>query len=440
MTPKIGVILFPGTNCELEALRALKRSDMQPQLIRWNDTETDYSQFDGFFIPGGFSYEDRGRSGIIASKNPLLKKIREEAGKGKPVLGVCNGAQILLEAKLIPGLDPEHVEMALAWNKRTDKDENILGTGFYNDWIYIRTNVTSGRCAFNNFSQDHLLRIPVAHAEGRFTSLDKELVDLLEKNEQTAFQYCDKNGEIINEFPTNPNGAVLNLAGVCNAEGNVMSLMPHPERTEKGQAIFDSMRAYIGKSFSIIKKEEVVLKRESTVKDEVKSYLHPNIEIFVDTVITDNEERTIEKAIHDMGFDDLRLKKRGYFGIYTDGSADLNKVAKALIESGEVVNLAKEIPYIVINSTDNYTFDKESGLEKTEESYGNEGINFLTFEKENTVGESIAQTLKHHFSIGGINKITYGKQWNLQISSEKADAIVKTQIFHNPHAMDIFKA
>ena len=138
MTPKIAVILFPGTNCELEALRALKRSNMEPVLVRWNDTSVDYSKFDGFFIPGGFSYEDRGRSGIIASKNPLLDKIKEESDKGKPVLGVCNGAQIVLESKLIPGLDKNHVEMALAWNKRIDKDGKILGTGFYNDWIYIK--------------------------------------------------------------------------------------------------------------------------------------------------------------------------------------------------------------------------------------------------------------------------------------------------------------
>ncbi len=440
MTPKIGVILFPGTNCELEALRALERSDMQPQLIRWNDTETNYGIFDGFFIPGGFSYEDRGRSGIIASKNPLLKKIKEEEAKGKPVLGVCNGAQILLEAKLIPGLDPEHVEMSLAWNKRTDKEGNILGTGFYNDWIYIRTNITPGRCAFNNFAQNHILRIPVAHAEGRFTSLDRELVDLLEKNEQTAFQYCDKNGEIINEFPTNPNGAVLNLAGVCNPEGNVMSLMPHPERTEKGQAVFDSMRDYIGKTFSITKKDNIVLSRKSKVKDEIKSYEHPNIEIFVDTVITDNEERTIEKAIHDMGFNDLRLKKLDYFGVYADKSANLEEITQALINSGEIVNLAKEVPHIVINSSENYTFDKKYGLEKTDKAQQNKGIRFLAFEKENTIGESIMQTIKQHFSIEGINKITYGKQWNLQINPDKAEEIVKTQIFHNPHAMDIFKA
>jgi phosphoribosylformylglycinamidine synthase len=341
MTPKIAVILFPGTNCELEALRALKRSDMTPELIRWNDTDADYSSFDGFFIPGGFSYEDRGRSGIIASKNPLLNKIKEEANKGKPILGVCNGAQIVLESKLIPGLDPEHVEMALAWNKRTDKDGNILGTGFYNDWIYIKNDATPGRCAFNKYDSGHLLRIPVAHAEGRYTTIEKDRINIWKNNEQLVFKYCDKNGEIINEFPTNPNGAIENLAGICNPEGNVMSLMPHPERTEKGQAIFDSMRDYIGKSFSITKKDDVVNEKSSTIKDEVKEYKNPDIEIYVDSVITDNEERTIEYAIHKMGFKDLKLKKQLYYGIRTEGTPDLKETADALIKTGELVNLAK---------------------------------------------------------------------------------------------------
>jgi phosphoribosylformylglycinamidine synthase len=96
---KIGVILFPGTNCELEAIRALKRSGFEVVLIRWNDKKIDYSSFDGFFMPGGFAYEDRGRSGIIASKDPLVQKVKTEAEKGKLVIGVCNGAQVVLEAK-----------------------------------------------------------------------------------------------------------------------------------------------------------------------------------------------------------------------------------------------------------------------------------------------------------------------------------------------------
>ncbi len=437
MPPKIAVILFPGTNCELEALRALKRSDMEPALVRWNETDLDYTQFDGFFIPGGFSYEDRGRSGIIASKNPLLEKIKAEANKGKPVLGICNGAQIVLEAKLIPGLDKQHVEMGLAWNKRVDKNGKILGTGFYNDWIYLKNIAPAGRTAFNKYDQDHIMRVPVAHAEGRYTTMDDGIIQALEHNEQIIFKYCDKDGNIRNEFPVNPNGTLANLAGISNLEGNVLSLMPHPERTDKGQAIFDSMRDYIGKSFSITVKDSLIKKRETTVKDTIKDYTSPTAECFVDTVITDNEERTIEYAIHEMGFNDLILKKRKYFGITLADDVNVKETMQKLIESGELVNLAKEIPTIVIDNT-TYSYEKEKGLVE-EDNVIYQGNDYLAFNKDDSDGKSILQTIKTHFSIPGVDTIKAGKQWSLDIDKNKAEEIIKTQIFHNPHAMDIYK-
>ncbi|MBU1446374.1 phosphoribosylformylglycinamidine synthase I [Patescibacteria group bacterium] len=435
MTPKIAVILFPGTNCELEAIRALGRSGMDTQLIRWNE-EVDYSKFDGFFIPGGFSYEDRGRSGIIASKNTLLKKIKEESGKGKPVIGICNGAQILLEAKLIPNLDSSHVEMALAENKRQDENGNILGTGFYNDWVYIKTPATKGRSAFNNFGHDHIMKIPVAHGEGRFTTIDEELLNVLEQNEQTLFKYCDKNGEIINKFPINPNGALLNLAGVCNTDGNVLSLMPHPERTKNGQAIFDSMNDYITKTYTLVNPEGLVKRRESNVKNKIQSPVPYQIEIYVDKIITDNEERTMEQAIRNMGFLNAKLKKQIYFGIKVENGKDLIQIAKDLIATGEIVNLAKEIPTIIISGKP-YSYDSFSGI--TEIKTINQGVGYITVDKENTSGKDTFQKITNHFKIGGIQDIVYGKKWSLNSDEEESLEIVQTQIFHNPNSIDIFK-
>jgi len=436
MTPKIAIILFPGTNCELEAIRALKRSGMDTQLVRWNE-EVDYTKFDGFFLPGGFSYEDRGRSGIIASKNKLLRKIKLEATNGKPIIGICNGAQILLEAKLIPNLDPTNVEMALAENKRQDENGNIIGTGFYNDWIYIKSPATKGRSAFNNFKNDHIMKVPIAHAEGRFTTIDKELLDVLETNEQSLFKYCDQNGEIINKFPINPNGALLNLAGVCNPEGNVLSLMPHPERTENGQAIFDSMYDYISKTYTLILPDKIIKKRDSKVDNKIKESISYDVEIYIDTVITDNEERTIEQAIHNMGFEKAQLQKQSFFGIQAGNGNDLIKIAEELIASGEIVNLAKEVPTIIIGD-EAYSYDVIDGL--TEINITHKGISYITIDKENTLGKDIFQKLTHHFQIDGIREIVYGKKWSLNnTDEEKSLEIVKTQIFHNPSAMDIFK-
>ena len=114
--PKIAIILFPGTNCELEAIRACKRAKMNPIIFKWNDNKRKLKSFDGFILPGGFSYEDRGRSGIIAAKDPIIKTIKEEASKGKPVIGICNGAQILIETAMIPELNKDDLEMSLAKN------------------------------------------------------------------------------------------------------------------------------------------------------------------------------------------------------------------------------------------------------------------------------------------------------------------------------------
>lgn len=437
--PKIAVILFPGTNCQIEALRAVKRSNMKPELIRWNDESIDYSSYDGFFLPGGFSYEDRGRSGIIASKDPLIEKIKVEANKGKAVIGICNGAQVLIEAKLIPGIHKNHLEMALAHNLRIDSKGNILGTGFYNEWIYIKNTVTPGRCIFNKYNQDHIMKIPIAHGEGRFTTTSSDLIEKLTQNEQTVFKYCDENGEIKNEFPVNPNGATDNLAGICNPEGNVLSLMPHPERTQLGQAIFDSVSDYLNKKFTLVTKEKISEEKDAGAVDKVKNYEKPSIEILVDLIITDNEERTMEHAIHEMGYPKIHLQKQSYYGIITDPDSNLQEIAKKLIESGEIVNLAKEIPTIVLNGDEYYSYDldKEKLIKKKFKE--TEGAHYLTFNKDDSVAKDIEQKLIDHFKLNKIKKVLRGRKWSLDTNPNQSNQIVNTHIFHNPHSMDIYQ-
>jgi len=331
----------------------------------------------------------------------------------------------VLEAKFIPGLDEKNVEMALAWNKRVDTKGEILGTGYYNDWIYIKSTSKKGRSAFNYFEDDHVMRIPIAHGEGRYTTMDDELINILKANDQLVFSYCDKNGRVIDEFPINPNGTIMNIAGICNPQGNILALMPHPERTTAGQAVFDSIKAYLDKKFTI-SIPAITEKRESKVVDEVKEYTHPDIEILIDTVITDNEERTIERAIHDMGLNNVRLKKHVFYGIEIDASADPESTANSLIDSGEIVNLAKEIPNIVTRDKNNIK-NKEGAF------------SYLTFDKDTTVGDNLIQTLKNHFNIQKVKSIKVGKKWTMETDENTAAEVVKTQIFHNPHSMDIYK-
>src|SRR3989338_7478748 len=156
--PKIAVILFPGTNCEEETTRACNAVRMDASIIRWN-ADVELEQFDGFILPGGWSYEDRIRAGAISAQDPLMIKIKKQAEEGKVVLGICNGCQILIETGMIPGLE-DKVQMALAPNI------NPFVKGFYCTWTHLKN--VGKKNAFNSlFKKNEVIRMPLAHGEGR---------------------------------------------------------------------------------------------------------------------------------------------------------------------------------------------------------------------------------------------------------------------------------
>ncbi len=433
------VILFPGSNCELEALRACKRVGMNTKLVRWNENEADLSAFDGFILPGGFSYEDRGRSGIIASKDPIFGKILAEAAKGKPLIGICNGAQMLVELGVIPGVTVNKLDMALAWNERI-KDGEILGTGFYNDWIYLTNDATPGRCAFNNFAKGTTIHVPIAHGEGRYTTQIPELLDTMIANQQTVFRYSDAQGNFINEFPVNPNNAVHNLAGVCNLEGNIMALMPHPERTPVGDPIFDSMRRYIEekKAFSVKPKTvQTVWKEKPLMKfEEVADYT-----FLISLIITDNEERTIEQAFHQVGFEDVKVKKSVYVGMNLEkvpAGIDAEKsVLEKIIRSNEIMNANKEMVKIITKDERMFMYDNAKGLTPLSGETTSQGTNLLVLDPDNYTGKSIAGSLKKRYPDLKVTSIQRGINWDIS-SSKTIKEVVDLHLLHNPHSANIF--
>ena len=221
--PNVAVVYFPGNNCEAEALDAVLASGMYGKIVRWNQKK-DIEKFHGYIIPGGWGYEDRIRAGVIMAKDPVFGIIKKGAENGKPVLGICNGAQALVECGMIPGLKNK-VEMALAPNK------NPLISGYYCTWVYLKSVEDKSGCVFTKFiEKGQVIPIPIAHGEGRYTTKDNELLQKLIKNKQITFRYTTKDGKVEDKFPTNPNGAMYNIAAICNKKGNVMAIMPHPER------------------------------------------------------------------------------------------------------------------------------------------------------------------------------------------------------------------
>lgn len=219
--PRVAILQFPGVNCEAETARALVRAGLDPEVFRWTRPARELAAFDAFVLPGGFSYQDRVRAGALAAKDALLDALAAHADAGRPVLGICNGAQVLVESGLVPG--GGGVTLALARNRMPDRD------GYQSRWVTCR--VEESTCVFTRaLPPGTLLPLPVAHGEGRFTSAKVGYVGELLACGQVPLVYADAAGGAASEFPANPNGSECAAAAVCNARGNVLAMMPHPER------------------------------------------------------------------------------------------------------------------------------------------------------------------------------------------------------------------
>lgn len=346
----INVLIFPGTNCELETQNMIERNGFNSEIIRWNEGSDKVFNSDGLVIPGGFSFEDRGRAGVIASKYSIMKTVKKMAIEGKPILGICNGAQILVESGLVPGFSDSQ-NLSLTDNIRNWKDKEY--SGFYHDFVYIKSNGNGG--IWNNF--DGVINVPVANAEGRFFA-DKENIDLIHKYKQNAFLYCDKDGNVIDKFPINPNGSICNLAGVSNVHGNVLALMPHPERCINGDKIFNSLRKFYDKNNNTSIQEV----NSSTSKKQSKNDDFSEIHIFL--TITDNECLNIEKLTREEFGDSIKIKKSRVIKVDT---LDLERIIK-IIEENNFYNSGKEIVKIKIGN-DFYNLNKEKIKEDSQKIY-----------------------------------------------------------------------
>jgi phosphoribosylformylglycinamidine synthase len=233
---KFGVIQFPGSTCDYDCFYAL-RDVLKVQVDFVWHRETNLESYNGIILPGGFSYGDYLRVGAIARFSPIMKAVKKYSEDGGLVLGICNGFQILLEADLLPGV--------LIKN-------NCLH--FLCRYLYLK--VENNSTPYTHLCEkEQVLKIPIAHREGNYY-VDKNTLRELIKNNQIVLRYCDAKGEITPE--ANPNGSIYNIAAVCNKGGNVLGMMPHPERcvedclgSSDGKYIFNSILDFIKKKLNI---------------------------------------------------------------------------------------------------------------------------------------------------------------------------------------------
>ena len=228
---KFGVITFPGSNSDEDAFLAITDVLGQECVKLWHK-DHDLRGVDVVILPGGFSYGDYLRAGAIARFSPIMREVVAHADRGGPVIGICNGFQIACEAGLLPG--------ALLRNARLQ---------FVSELCRVRVETTETRFT-NQYSAGQILRLPIAHGDGRYTADDATL-ERLEQNGQVVFRYVNANGDV--DPSADPNGSMHGIAGIVNDRGNVLGLMPHPERAAEavvgsadGVALFESVLAYVG--------------------------------------------------------------------------------------------------------------------------------------------------------------------------------------------------
>ncbi len=406
--PKLAVIAFPGNNCEIETQRAAMRNGFESTIIRWNQPEL-VKDFDAYILPGGFSFEDRGRSGAISAREDIFDALKKETKKGKIILGICNGAQMVVESGLIP-VKNAPLPFALAHNIRHDKNGHVLGTGFYNSWVNLIPKRRD--TAFTN-SIEGVLRVPIAHGEGRFTSVNEDALKALENGKHVAFRYSDSEGNTSSQFPINPNGSVFATAGMVNKEGTVCAMMPHPERFFDGfdgDQIFISMRKWIESKRSPQSVQIGDFASLSVTHIEEFRYDEEALYIEKKLIITDNEAYSISTTASRVCKENVNLHKSVMFEIV--GDVDFG----GLINSGLILNPNKEM----------LVRDEKKTIKK---------LGILDF--HNDEADHLADRLSGMFN--GKFGVKIIKVWDFGNTSQKnVNKVLQNRLLANPNSADIF--
>lgn len=411
MKPRMAILSFPGNNCETESLRAGKRNGFEVELVLWNEKEK-IGNFDAYFLTGGFTYEDRGRSGAVSARDPIFDELRKEAQKGKIILGVCNGAQMIVESGLIP-IENNALPFALTHNIRRDNDDVVLGTGFYNEWIYVIPERKD--TAFTNQVQE-VLHIPMAHGEGRFTTIDSQAEHALKEGSHVAFRYCDKDGTVSEKFPVTPNGSMHATAMIVNKEGTVGAIMPHPERffdSFDGDQVFQSLKHWIEQKKS--PKSVIIGDFYGLEYQEPESFIPAAHCIILEKklIITDNEAFSIASAASRIAGEKIELQKSILFEI--SGEID-DSDTKKVLETGLILNENKEQ---LID--DHHHFEKYGVLPHEDD-------------EAKHLEEKLSKALKKNIHVQILKCWDFG-----DLEEEILEKIIQNRLLANPNSAEIFR-
>jgi phosphoribosylformylglycinamidine synthase len=407
MKPSLAVITFPGNNCETESLRAAQRNGFDAELVLWNEIEK-IGKYDAYCIIGGFAFEDRGRSGALSAREPIADALRKEAQKGKVILGICNGAQMIIESGMIPiGGNP--VPFALTHNVRRNQEGHVMGTGYYNTWVHLKR--INPDTAFT-IACDEILRVPVAHGEGRFASLDDKGKIALSEDKNVAFRYCDFDGNIDHHFPITPNGSSFATAMIVNDAGTVGAMMPHPERFYQefdGDQIFRSMKQWITEKKS--PPHTTIGSFHDAAVPSIKKFIPEKKSITFEKklIITDNEAFSVSQTASHIAKKEISLQKSLLYEITGN---PLNRAN--VVSSGLILNENKE-----------QLIEDETGKK------------YAVLLHADDTASSLSEKLSAF--LGGDISVKIYTCWNFgDQADETIEKILKNRLLANPNAAELY--
>ncbi|MBI5421509.1 phosphoribosylformylglycinamidine synthase subunit PurQ [Candidatus Peregrinibacteria bacterium] len=430
---RFAVLFFPGSKPESETVRAFSRSGMEAEQFPWNDPllleEGRLEDFDGYCLVGKWNGERGDRLGAIAARDPVMETIKKEASKGKVVLGIGRGAEILAESGLIPGYDSLELACAVVWTGMPQEGRGAEA-GIRDRGIHLKSIAPKNRSAFNSVAG--LLELPFGHGEGQFVFGNPATLKALRGNGQILFQYCDERGKAKASAPLLPGGSNEAIAALCNPAGNVMAIISHPGRDPLGggDAIFASIREWIGGKVKVAHNRLGKLQ----IPEDIRPFEPADLEFLVRPKKPDPLERSMEAVLGKAGFK-VALTRYDYWSVKLFLGMDPKGMALQILRSGVIADVGSQWVTTRIGK-EVYSYSPEKGLQPIEMSPERW---LVVRERFDSVGEWKAEEVRKQVR-KEVESVGYGVLWDVEKADEKAlYGIIRTKILYNPNSMYIMK-